>query len=160
MKWVRLIFVFVILTFTNSFQAHYAKFCVDAELLTSYGWVECVGCADRSAYDLTCHTKATGVPLVVRETRKEPLIVTEYVAETQKAKFGPHFKKNGKTVQTAVDELTQELKEKLSLELKKDGKISIDVPGVGDGKVELTTGTQYPPYNIQCRAYLRRPYQD
>jgi glycyl-tRNA synthetase len=30
-------------------MAHYACDCWDAELLTSYGWVECVGCADRSA---------------------------------------------------------------------------------------------------------------
>jgi glycyl-tRNA synthetase len=124
-------------------MAHYAKFCVDAELLTSYGWVEAVGCADRSAYDLTCHTKATGVPLVVRELRKEPLKVTEYVAETQKAKFGPKFKQNGKAVQSAIDQLTEDVKEKLSLELKDNGKIIIDVPGVGEGKVELTPGT-YP----------------
>ena len=41
-------------------MAHYACDCWDAELLTSYGWVECVGCADRSAFDLQCHTKATG----------------------------------------------------------------------------------------------------
>ncbi|KAI1422632.1 glycyl-tRNA synthetase 1 [Xylaria sp. FL1777] len=33
--------------------AHYACDCWDAELLTSYGWIQCVGCADRSAYDLT-----------------------------------------------------------------------------------------------------------
>lgn len=41
-------------------MAHYACDCWDAELLTSYGWVECVGCADRSAFDLSQHTKATG----------------------------------------------------------------------------------------------------
>lgn len=29
--------------------AHYATDCWDAELFTSYGWIECVGCADRSA---------------------------------------------------------------------------------------------------------------
>ena len=28
-------------------MAHYACDCWDAEILTSYGWVECVGCADR-----------------------------------------------------------------------------------------------------------------
>lgn len=77
---------------------------------------------------------------MVRELRKDPLSITEYVAETQKQKFGPHFKKDGKAVQSAVDELTEEVKEKLSLELKKNGKISIDVPGVKDGKVELTSG--------------------
>lgn len=31
-------------------MAHYACDCWDAECLTSYGWVECVGCADR--YDI------------------------------------------------------------------------------------------------------------
>ena len=34
-------------------MAHYATDCWDAELLTSYGRTECVGCADGSAYDLT-----------------------------------------------------------------------------------------------------------
>jgi len=38
-------------------MAHYACDCWDAELLTSYGWIECVGCADRSAYDLSQHSK-------------------------------------------------------------------------------------------------------
>lgn len=31
-------------------MAHYAADCWDAELHTSSGWIECVGCADRSAY--------------------------------------------------------------------------------------------------------------
>ena len=35
--------------------------CWDAEILTSYGWVECVGNADRACYDLRQHYKATGV---------------------------------------------------------------------------------------------------
>lgn len=42
-------------------MAHYATDCWDAELHTSYGWCEAVGCADRSAYDLTVHMKKTGV---------------------------------------------------------------------------------------------------
>lgn len=33
-------------------MAHYASDCWDAEIHTSYGWVECVGIADRSAFDL------------------------------------------------------------------------------------------------------------
>jgi glycyl-tRNA synthetase (class II) len=41
----------------NNEMAHYACDCWDAELLTSYGWVECVGCADRSAFDLSQHSK-------------------------------------------------------------------------------------------------------
>ncbi|KAF1933654.1 glycyl-tRNA synthetase [Didymella exigua CBS 183.55] len=118
-------------------MAHYAADCWDAELLTSYGWIECVGCADRSAYDLTVHMKKTGAPLVVREPRKEPLNVEEWVCDIEKKKFGPKFKKDGKTVENAIEALTQDLREKLSLDLEKDGKIVIDVPGVGDGKVEV-----------------------
>lgn len=100
------------------------------------------------AYDLSCHTQATGIPLVVRETRKEPLIITEYVVETNKAKFGPRFKQDGKAVQSTIDRLTQDIKEKLSLELKENGKIVIDVPGVGDSKVELPSGTKHAPMNV------------
>jgi len=38
-------------------KAHYATDCWDAEIQNSYGWFECVGIADRSAYDLKAHTK-------------------------------------------------------------------------------------------------------
>ncbi|GCB81397.1 hypothetical protein scyTo_0022169, partial [Scyliorhinus torazame] len=44
-------------------MAHYACDCWDAEAKTSYGWIEIVGCADRSCYDLACHSRATKVPL-------------------------------------------------------------------------------------------------
>ena len=36
-------------------MAHYAADCWDAEIESSYGWIECVGIADRSAYDLRAH---------------------------------------------------------------------------------------------------------
>ena len=118
-------------------MAHYAADCWDAELFTSYGWIECVGCADRSAYDLTVHREATGQPLCVRETRAEPLKIEEYQVDIDKKKFGPKFKKDAKTVESAVDALTQDMREKLSLDLQNHGTISIDVKGVGNGKVEL-----------------------
>ena len=37
-------------------MAHYAADCWDAEIESSYAWIECVGIADRSAYDLKAHT--------------------------------------------------------------------------------------------------------
>ncbi len=40
-------------------MAHYATDCWDTELHTSYGWIECVGCADRSCYDLEQHSKVS-----------------------------------------------------------------------------------------------------
>ena len=54
-------------------MAHYACDCWDAECKTSYGWVECVGCADRACYDLDCHSKVTGVDLVAQEALTEPV---------------------------------------------------------------------------------------
>jgi len=41
-------------------KAHYAKDCWDAELQCSYGWIECVGNADRACYDLGVHARASG----------------------------------------------------------------------------------------------------
>lgn len=118
-------------------MAHYATDCWDAELHTSYGWIECVGCADRSAYDLTVHRKKTGAPLFVREPRAEPLKIEEWQVDVNRKTFGPRFKKDGKAVEAAIEALSQELREKLALDLEKDGKIEIDVEGVENGKVQL-----------------------
>ncbi|ERF73085.1 Glycine--tRNA ligase 1 [Endocarpon pusillum Z07020] len=118
-------------------MAHYAADCWDAELRTSLGWIECVGCADRSAYDLTVHRNKTGASLFVRETRAEPLKIEEYQVDIDKKRFGPKFKKDAKAVEQAVEALSQELREKMSLELEKEGRITLDVPAVGNGKVEL-----------------------
>lgn len=118
-------------------MAHYAADCWDAELLTSYGWIECVGCADRSAYDLTVHANKTGAPLVVRETLKTPLKIEEWAVEIEKKKFGPHFKKDGKAIEAAVNELAQDVRERLSLDLRDTGKCTIDVPAIDAGKAEI-----------------------
>lgn len=54
-------------------MAHYACDCWDAECQTSYGWIECVGCADRSCYDLNQHAKSTGTRLVAEKPLNEPV---------------------------------------------------------------------------------------
>jgi glycyl-tRNA synthetase len=56
-------------------MAHYAQDCWDCECLTSYGWVECVGIADRSAYDLTQHSGGSGKDLCMREILEVPIMV-------------------------------------------------------------------------------------
>ncbi|KAK5199261.1 Glycine--tRNA ligase 1, mitochondrial [Exophiala xenobiotica] len=118
-------------------MAHYAADCWDAELFTTYGWIECVGCADRSAYDLTVHMNKTGAPLVVRETRAELLVIEEYQVDIDRKKLGPKFRKDAKAVENAVEALSQELREKLSLDLAKTGEIEVQTPGVGSGTTTL-----------------------
>ncbi|KAJ1341815.1 glycine-tRNA ligase [Batrachochytrium salamandrivorans] len=68
-------------------------------------WIESVGCADRSAYDLTAHSKRTGEKLVARHTLSEPIVRDALILEINKSKFGPAFKKNAKVVQGYFDAL-------------------------------------------------------
>jgi glycyl-tRNA synthetase len=57
-------------------MAHYACDCWDAEMLTSYGWIECVGIADRSCFDLSQHSMKSNETLVAYEQYKDgPRIV-------------------------------------------------------------------------------------
>ena len=84
---------------------------------------------------MSVHAKKTGAPLVVRETRTEPLRIEEWQAILDKKKFGPLYRKDAKAVEASVEALTQDMLEKLSIGLKSDGKISLDVDGVG--KVDI-----------------------
>ncbi|XP_047500633.1 glycine--tRNA ligase-like [Penaeus chinensis] len=107
-------------------MAHYACDCWDAECLTSYGWIECVGCADRSAYDLGQHTKASGVRLSVERPLKEPRIVDAVVAVPDKGIVGKTFKKDAKAVQEALALLSNEEAEKMDKALNEAGEYELN----------------------------------
>ncbi|KAM9331674.1 glycine--tRNA ligase-like [Pholidichthys leucotaenia] len=77
-------------------MAHYACDCWDAESKTSYGWIEIVGCADRSCFDLSCHARATRVPLVAEKQLKEPKTVNIVQFEPNKGVIGMTYKKDAK----------------------------------------------------------------
>ncbi|PKI84822.1 glycine--tRNA ligase [Malassezia vespertilionis] len=89
-------------------MAHYASDCWDAEIHTSYGWIECVGSADRSAFDLTMHSKRTKHDLVVQEALKEPKVYQKYLATMNKKVLGPAFKKDAKGIEDAILALSQD----------------------------------------------------
>jgi len=109
-------------------MAHYACDCWDAELLTSFGWVECVGCADRSAYDLSQHSKATGVRLCAEKKLAQP--VTKQVTEVvpNKGPIGKAFKKEAKTITDMLAKLSIDEIEKMEGDLK-DGAASLTMNG-------------------------------
>ncbi|KAK1363911.1 Glycine--tRNA ligase [Heracleum sosnowskyi] len=69
-------------------MAHYAVDCWDAEIESSYGWIECVGIADRSAYDLCAHADKSGVPLMAHEKLAEPKEVEKLVITPFKKDLG------------------------------------------------------------------------
>ena len=71
--------------------------CWDAEIELSLGWVEAVGVADRSAYDLTCHAKATNSQLTAQLTLDEPRKVESFgLTKKAIAAIGKAFKKDAK----------------------------------------------------------------
>lgn len=119
-------------------MAHYAADCWDAELQTSFGWVECVGCADRSAYDLSVHAARTNEKLIVRQPLPEPITVEKFEIEIAKKKFGPKFRKDAGAVEKWLLARTQCELEDLSKELKSEGKITFKVPEIADA-IELDT---------------------
>ncbi|CAG9767523.1 unnamed protein product [Ceutorhynchus assimilis] len=102
-------------------MAHYACDCWDAECLTSYGWVECVGCADRSAYDLTQHTQATGVRLAAEKKLENPKIIDVVEAAPNKGTLGKYFKKDAKTITDALAALSLNEVAALEKDLEGDG---------------------------------------
>ena len=86
-------------------MAHYAADCWDMEIHMSYGWIECVGHADRSCYDLIQHSTRTGVAMVASERLPEPIQVEKLVCEANKKLIGPRFKGDQKLVLAALEGL-------------------------------------------------------
>jgi len=87
-------------------MAHYANDCWDAEYLSErFGWVECVGVADRGNYDLSQHGRHSGKPLVATRRYDQPVTRdrTRIVAVT--AKLGPLFKKDAPKIVEALQKL-------------------------------------------------------
>jgi len=99
-------------------RAHYAVDCWDAEALTSYGWVEIVGIADRSDYDLSKHTQYSGEDLSVFIPFKEPIKVRKKKAIPKMDKIGPAFKDKAKK----IVELLEKVEPSEKIELEVDGE--------------------------------------
>lgn len=83
-------------------MAHYAEDCWDAEVQCSYGWIECVGLADRSAYDLSAHAAKSKQDLSVFEKFDETRVVEALVAVPDRKALGMAFKKDAAAVLEAL----------------------------------------------------------
>ena len=94
----------------------------------SYGWIECVGHADRSCYDLEQHSKRTGVPMQASVRLAEPMSVTRTSAVPNKRLLGPKFKNDQKTVMTLLETLEGEKLESFrsNIETKGEGVVTTD----------------------------------
>lgn len=108
-------------------MAHYACDCWDAELLTSYGWIECVGCADRACYDLSVHTKATGERLIAQVDLPQPEMVDVVEVVPEKPTIGKAFKKEGKVVMDYLAQMDKGSVKEFEDKLTDSGEVTITV---------------------------------
>jgi glycyl-tRNA synthetase len=90
-------------------MAHYAADCWDAEVfLDRLGWIEIVGVADRTDYDLKAHTKVSGVNLSVFVHYDQPVRRSKLVVKPDFKALGPRFKAKAKAVGEALRALSAE----------------------------------------------------
>ncbi|KAK4685714.1 glycyl-tRNA synthetase, partial [Tremellales sp. Uapishka_1] len=113
-------------------MAHYAADCWDFEIQSSYGWIECVGCADRSAYDLTVHSVKTKQPLRVQQKLDEPRVVEKLDVKIEAKAFGMKFKKDATVIKETLFGLEKEKLQVIKDDLEK-----------GTALVECTDGKSY-----------------
>jgi len=128
-------------------MAHYACDCWDAECKTTFGWVECVGCADRSCYDLTCHAKVTKVNLVAERTLPAPKDVSFVKLTCNKQVIGKSFKKDAKKVQQHLENLDQDAVSHLEQQLleSKSANVLLDdgtEHSIAENMVSIKKGTK------------------
>ncbi|KAJ8759380.1 hypothetical protein K2173_006900 [Erythroxylum novogranatense] len=116
-------------------MAHYAADCWDAEIECSYGWIECVGIADRSAYDLRSHSEKSGVPLVAHEKFSEPREVEELVIAPVKKELGLAFKGSQKMVVEALEAMNEKEAMEMKASLEANGEVDFYVCTLGKNVV-------------------------
>jgi len=97
-------------------MAHYAQDCWDAEVKTTYGWIECVGHADRSAYDLKVHTDSSKIELLAYEAFDTPKLVKKLTVKPNKAKLGQKYKAEAKFLLDYLSEIEQSEQKALKLQ--------------------------------------------
>jgi glycyl-tRNA synthetase len=104
-------------------RAHYATDCWDAEVkLDRFGWVEIVGIADRTSYDLTAHAKRSEVDLSVFIPFEKPMKVRKTVVTPDMKTIGPKFKGKAGKIMAALKAMRPEELEKPEVRLDIDGE--------------------------------------
>jgi glycyl-tRNA synthetase len=84
-------------------RAHYAADCWDAEILSKrFGWVELVGIADRTDYDLCAHSCESGVALTAYIPLEVPRMEKRRRITPDMKALGPKFRGRAKEVAEAL----------------------------------------------------------
>jgi len=121
------------------------------EYLFIKGWIECVGCADRSAYDLTQHTKHSGVKLVAEKPYDKPRVVDVAEIQADKSVVGKLFKQDAKVITGYLEKLTVSEVDELENKMKsaQNGEITLKIE---DKEITIKTNI------LQVKRYQKTLY--
>jgi glycyl-tRNA synthetase len=130
--------------------AHYAVECWDAELFSErFGWIECVGIADRSAYDLNAHIVSSGVDMHALRKFDQPNEKTVKKIIPKMNVLGPLFKDKAGQVKELLESMDVTDAKKIFVTL--DGK-KVEIPSscydVKEVK-EKSIGEKFVPHVIE-----------
>lgn len=108
-------------------MAHYAIDCWDVEVYTDrYGWIEVIGIADRTDFDLKSHSDYSKEDLRVFLEYPEPQIVKKLTVKANMGKFGPLFKGDAPMILKALEEIDSEAIKKA---LEEEGVFQLELQG-------------------------------
>eukprot|EP00633_Aureoumbra_lagunensis_P012982 CAMPEP_0197354490 /NCGR_PEP_ID=MMETSP0893-20130614/43311_1 /TAXON_ID=44058 ORGANISM="Aureoumbra lagunensis, Strain CCMP1510" /NCGR_SAMPLE_ID=MMETSP0893 /ASSEMBLY_ACC=CAM_ASM_000539 /LENGTH=406 /DNA_ID=CAMNT_0042870679 /DNA_START=125 /DNA_END=1345 /DNA_ORIENTATION=+ len=120
-------------------MAHYAADCWDLEVLTAYGWIECVGHADRACYDLKVHAKATNTVNEAQKLLDQPKEVTCIEFVPNRKLIGQSFKADQVQVHALLEEFSQDQLLKLDEELEQHGKAAVGKFEISRDMIQIKT---------------------
>lgn len=136
-------------------MAHYAVDCWDAEIKTErFGWVEAVGIADRTDYDLKAHARVSKTDLSVYMEYPNPVFEKRFVVRPDMAKLGPLFKGKAKMIEDVLKSMPpeqikspneNEFKEKIEIEIGQDVfSVPVDLISFGEETIKISGKTIVP----------------
>jgi glycyl-tRNA synthetase len=130
--------------------AHYATECWDAELFSErFGWVECVGIADRSAYDLNAHIESSSVDMYALRALEQPREISMRKVVPKMNILGPQFGKLAGAIKEQLETLDAATVKNIAVKI--EGK-SLDIPKECYEIVEVNekqTSEKFVPHVIE-----------
>jgi len=148
--------------------AHYAADCWDAEIFSPrFGWVETVGIADRTDYDLKAHAEHSGTPMTVFIQYDTPKITERYRIIPNMSVLGKQYRTKAKAI---FAQLEKAIPTPEGADVEVDGEI-IHIPAnlfevrneVTEVRGEdITPHVIEPSYGIDrmCYAVLEQAYDE
>jgi len=130
--------------------AHYATECWDAELFSErFGWIECVGIADRSAYDLNSHIESSKTDMYALRKYDSPKTVKVKKIVPNMGKLGPLFKGEAGKIKEILEQMDVKDADKIEVTVdSKKIKIPKDCYEIVE-KEEKMTGEKFIPHVIE-----------